>query len=201
MKGKIMSNTNSTKLENCDYCDSCYYCNSCDSCNSCNYCDSCNSCNSCDYCNYCNSCKGLRMSERMLFCLGEGKYETKGAGYQKNNQIFNTQVTPEEWDKAQSSLPEIKIGLTKWVDKKDMSDDEKKNKSGWETTGGYLKRYSYEEAWATWWSEASKKDKDSILNLPHFNREIFKGITGIEISESSNPREIQINGATYVLKD
>ena len=115
----------------------------------------------------------------MLFCVG--KFASKGAGYQKNNQIFNTQVTPEEWDKAKASLPNIKIGVTKWVDKKDMTDEEKKNASGWKTMGGYLKRYSYKEAWANWWAEASQKDKDAILNLPHFDKDIFKEITGIDI--------------------
>lgn len=112
------------------------------------------------------------MSERMLFCLGEGGTERKGAGYQKNNQIFNTQVTPDEWDNARRSLPIIRLDL----------------KDG------------YEEAWATWWGKASKKDKDAILNLPHFNKEIFKGITGIDVGVSTNPAEIVTDGATYVLK-
>ena len=141
------------------------------------------------------------MSERMLFCLGEGQWESNGAGYQKNNQIFNTQVTADEWDEAQSSLPVIKIGITKWVDKADMTDDEKDNATGWKTMCGYLKRYSYEEAWANWWSAASKEDKDAILALPHFDKTIFKGITGLDADVVTAPKEIQIDGATYVLKD
>ena len=108
----------------------------------------------------------------MLFCLGEGGLQTEGAGYQKNNQIFNTQVTPDEWDKAKATMPTIKLDL----------------------------KEGYEKAWGKWWSEASKKDKDAILNLPHFNKEIFKGITGIDVEVKSNPVEIVIDGATYVLK-
>lgn len=122
------------------------------------------------------------MSERMLFCLGEGKYKTKGAGYQKNNCIFNVQVTKDEWDKAQKSLPNIKVNHTYWVDKEDMTKNEKDNHQAHKGTGGYLKRISYEEAWANWWSEAKQSDKQAILDLSHFNAEIFKGITGIDVN-------------------
>lgn len=113
------------------------------------------------------------MSERMLFCLGGGKYQSEGAGYQKNNQIFNTQVTLEEWNKAVNSLPDIKL---------DLED-------------------GYEKGWSKWWSEASKKDRDKILNLPHFNKDIFKGITGIDVEVAKNPLERVIDGATYELKE
>lgn len=113
------------------------------------------------------------MSERILFCLGDGKNKKEGAGYQKNNQIFNTQVTKQEWDEALNSLPEIKLDI----------------KDG------------YEKGWRKWWSEASKKDKDAILNLPHFNKDIFKGITGIDVEVAKNPSEITIDGVTYVLKE
>ena len=192
----------------CYYCDSCYSCDSCDSCGSCYSCYSCNSCYSCGYCYYCDSCgscgscyysSGLRMSERMLFCLGEGKWESKGAGYQKNNQIFNTQVTKEEWDTARNSLPTIKIGLTKWVDKKDMTKQEKEDNSVWKETGGYLKRYEYKEAWANWWADASKSDKQAILDLPHFDKDIFTGITGIEDFDSEDT--IEIEGKSYSISE
>jgi len=172
-----MNNTNCyscNNCNNCDFCDFCDFCDSCYSCNLCYFCDSCYSCNLCYFCDFCNFCKGLRMSKRMLFCLGEGRIKSQGAGYQKNNQIFNTQVTKQEWDKALNSLPEIKLDI----------------KDG------------YEKGWSKWWWEASKKDKDAILNLPHFNKDIFKSITGIDIEPvKRNPNEIQIDGATYVLKE
>lgn len=137
----------------------------------------------------------------MLFCLGEGRLESKGAGYQKNNQIFNTQVTKEEWNEVRNSLPEIKIQITKWVDKKDMTKEEKNNSSVWKEIGGYLKRYTYEEAWQNWWNDASKADKQAILDLPHFDSEIFTGITGIEVGEEITTNldvdEITINGKKY----
>jgi hypothetical protein len=140
------------------------------------------------------------MSENMLFCLGDGKYEPKGEGYQKNNRIFNVDCTKYEVQKAKSSLPSFNLGITKWVEKDDMTAKEKKDVSGWETMGGYLKIYSYEEAWANVWADLSKSDKQKFLGLPHFNKDIFKFITGIDVEVATNPTEIVIDGATYVLK-
>lgn len=138
----------------------------------------------------------------MLFCLGEGKYESKGDGYQKNNCIFNVQVTKDEWNKAKISLPTIKISHTYWVDKKDMTKTEKDSYPIYKEIGGYLKQISYEDAWANWWKDAKRSERQAILDLPHFNAEIFKGITGIDIDQPiKNPTEITIDGATYVLKD
>lgn len=136
------------------------------------------------------------MSERMLFCLGEGRLNSKGAGYQKNNQIFNTQVTESEWNEARNSLPEIKIAITKWVDKKDMTKDEKNDNPIYKETGGYLKRYGYKEAWTNWWEQASEKDRQAILDLPHFNAEIFTDITGIE-NLATRKQTVNIGGKDY----
>jgi hypothetical protein len=141
------------------------------------------------------------MSERMLFCLGDGKYATKGEGYQKNNRVFNVQVTPEEFDKIRASLPTIKVPLTKWIDKKDMTDEEKENSSVWKEVGGYLKVNTYENAWAIWWKEASQEDKNKILNCKYFNAEIFTKITGIKDfavkSLSGKVVKVEIDGQKY----
>ncbi len=184
----------------CDSCNSCYSCNSCNfcdscySCYSCNFCYSCYSCNSCNFCYSCDSCYscyscdgsyGLRMSERMIFCLGEGGVKSEGNGYQKNNQIFNVEVTKDEWDEARASLPELKIAITKWTDEDNMTDQEKKDVTGWKTMGGFLKRYGHKEAWANWWTDASKSDKQKILDLPHFDDDIFEKITGIRVNTLS----------------
>ena len=121
----------------------------------------------------------------MLFCLGDGKTESQGEGYQKNNRIFNVDVTSEELSKAKSSLPIIKLPVTKWIEKKDMTDEEKENNSVYKQIGGYLERMSYEDAWAEVWKNLSKSDKQKFLDLPHFNTEIFKEITGIEVEKEN----------------
>lgn len=137
----------------------------------------------------------------MLFCLGTDKYESSGEGYQKNYRIFNQDVEKSEWEKIKNSLPSIELKVSSWVDKKDMSKSEKDSKSGWETMGGYLKTLSYEEAWAKWWNEARQDDKNKILNMKHFDANIFTGITGLTDFESKSLSgkevEVKLDGKTY----
>ena len=162
---------NNKNLVNCSSCNYCAYCRSC---SFCNFCDSCNSCYSCKSCNSCYFCKNIRLSERMIFCDGDGKYVSNGQGYQKNNMVFNTQVTREEFDTIRSALPKIEL----------------KN----------LNTLLYEESWALAWSETSQEDKDKIMSIPHFNAEIFKGITGIDIAKKE-PETIKIGGKEYIVTD
>jgi len=137
----------------------------------------------------------------MIFCLGEGKYESKGAGYQKNYQVFNQQLTKEEWNKVRSELLVIKLPLTKWVDKKDMTYEDKENSSVWKEIGGILKVFSYEQAWANWWKEAKEEDKNKILNCKYFDAEIFTSITGIKDFATKNLSgkkvSVELDGVKY----
>ena len=93
-----------------------------------------------------------------------------------------------------------------WINKGDMTDDEKKEVSGWETMGGYLKTMSYKEAWAEYWSRASEEDKQWFLNLPNFDAEIFKEITGIDVNkpekmiELSNGKKVSESAVIEALK-
>lgn len=141
------------------------------------------------------------MSENMIFCLGEGKRESKGIGYQKNYHVFNKQVEKEEWEKIKSSLPTIKLLITHWIDKKDMTDEEKENNSIYKQIGGYLKRFTYEEAWKNWWAQAKQLEKDAITDIKYFDKEIFKGITGIDVEEkkslSGKTVKVELDGVSY----
>ena len=70
------------------------------------------------------------------------------------------------------------FNLTEWIyytDEEKAADPEKLK------TGGYLKIYTYEEAWANWWAELSEEDRKIIQEIPNFDPEVFKDITGIEI--------------------
>ena len=71
--------------------------------------------------------------------------------------------------------------LTEWIDERDMSDKEKKANPSYKTTGGYLKERTYHEAWRIMWDSWTKKQQESIKNLPNFDKDIFKEITGIEV--------------------
>ena len=115
--------------------------------------------------------------------------------------IFNQKVTKDEFEKINNSIKRIELPLNTWIDKKDMSSDEKDSVSGWSDMGGYLKRLDYEEAWQVWWNKATKEQKDSILNIPQFDAKIFIEITGIKDFKSFDLKgkevEVKLDGKTY----
>ena len=45
---------------------------------------------------------------------------------------------------------------------------------------------TYEDAWAEVWENLSKSGKQKFLDLPYFNAEIFKKITGIEVEKENS---------------
>ena len=76
-----------------------------------------------------------------------------------------------------------------------MTQEEKDNKSGWETVGGYPKTLPYQDAWAEVWGDMEQSDRDKFLNLPYFNKDIFKEITGINI-DVTDEVDITVEGKT-----
>jgi hypothetical protein len=71
--------------------------------------------------------------------------------------------------------------LNNWVYEENMTETEKKDNPGFYVAGGYLKTYGYKEACKNMWDKLTDKEKDKIKELPNFDKEIFKEITGIEI--------------------
>lgn len=155
-------NGNSSKLKDCSLC---FYSLSCTSCYDCNYSYRCvsgftsHSCNycfgfrSCNYCNYCYYSKNLRMSEWMLFCLGDSDSAFKGEGYQKKFRIFNKDVSKEVFDQAIASRPRFSLPRAS----------------------------TYEEAWRQAWPEAGRKFKEWVRGLPNYDEALFQEITGVAL--------------------
>ena len=73
--------------------------------------------------------------------------------------------------------------LTEWIYEADMTDKEKEEFSTYKTTGGYLKKKKYKEAWREAWDKATEEDKKKCLTLPNWDNEIFKEISGIDVEE------------------
>lgn len=146
------------------------------------------------------------MSEKMIFCLGEGRYETKGIGYQKNLHIFNKPVTEEVYNKTKSALntKNFKLPIAKWIEKKDMTDIEKKNRPSYTETGGYSKTLNYQDAWKEMWATLSLGDREFFSTLPNFDADLFEKITGIkyEVIDTlvGQEVEVEIGGKTYKAK-
>ena len=68
--------------------------------------------------------------------------------------------------------------LTEWVyytESEKSADPEK------ERTGGYLRVKTTKEAWADWWSHLSEDAKETIKQIPNFDADIFRDITGIKL--------------------
>lgn len=139
------------------------------------------------------------MSEKMIFCIGDGPWESKGTGFQKNLQIFNKSVTEKEFETAQNVLDvkKFELPLAKWIDIKDVEKPTKTQKQ----MGGYLKLLSYTEAWKEMWKNMKNEDKKFFLSLPNFDAEIFEKITGIkpEITQSLKGKtvKVELDGVSY----
>lgn len=72
---------------------------------------------------------------------------------------------------------------TKWIDSDTMTDKEKEQNPKWETTGGYLKTIRHNKSRQVWWNNLSEDEKQTILDLPNFNADIFKECTGIDVNQ------------------
>ena len=53
--------------------------------------------------------------------------------------------------------------------------------TGNENTGSHLKTVDFKTACRMMWNKLSDEDKQSVKEIPNFNAEVFKEITGIEI--------------------
>ena len=94
----------------------------------------------------------------------------------------------------------IDLPLNVWVDKSDMTKEEKKANNSWKTTGGFLRTLDYKDAHRKWWAD-DPDDHDRFLNLPGFDWAIFTEITGIEKDSEAQPKTIEIGGKTYEVSD
>ena len=71
--------------------------------------------------------------------------------------------------------------LTVWVSHDTATEEEKReHRTEIETCGGFLKTLEYKEAWRLAWNKANKKEHLKMLELPNWDNEVFKEITGID---------------------
>jgi hypothetical protein len=78
--------------------------------------------------------------------------------------------------------------LNIWVGEQEMSNEEKINNPNFYINLGYLKTIEYKDAWLNAWNKAKMKDDfkeeyNKLVNIPNFDKEIFKEITGIDIDK------------------
>ena len=68
-----------------------------------------------------------------------------------------------------------------WIYSENMSDEEKSIHPEHKTTGGYLKTVDFKTACKMMWDSLCDDEKQCVKEIPNFNAEVFKEITGIEI--------------------
>ena len=109
-------------------------------------------------------------------------------------RMFNKE-TNLTWDEIEH--PDFdEFDLTKWIPESEMTDEEKKNDPQFYVRQGYLKTYEYKEAWANFWKDTDEENRQKVLNLPNFDAEVFKDITGIDV-QTSRTETIVIGGVEY----
>ena len=73
------------------------------------------------------------------------------------------------------------FSLTVWVSHDTATDEEKQaHKKEIEICGGFLKKLEYKQAFRLAWDKADKAEHKKLLNLPNWNNDIFKEISGID---------------------
>ena len=95
--------------------------------------------------------------------------------------------TYDDWAKSEAKgvLKKLKVEQLEWVQEKKMTDEEKKKYPEYKRTKGYLKWKEEKESnllRQELWNNLFTQDKEAVLSLPNFNADIFKEITGIDVT-------------------
>ena len=113
-------------------------------------------------------------------------------------------MTREDADEA---VPYIDLPCgAEWIAFGDMADQAKVDNPNAEHAGGYLKKYEmpYTESFPLAWAKLDEDERARWTSLPNFDADKFERITGVRVGvepSQSGPREIVIDGITYVPKD
>ena len=114
-------------------------------------------------------------------------------------RVFNKTISRTEWDYATTHLPDfLYFKLTEWISSHDMTDKEKDDHPEHQTHGGYLREYTYKEAFQKSWQEADPEDRDRIRNILGFDADIFYEISGIDL-RGSDTKELTVAEVSELL--
>lgn len=109
----------------------------------------------------------------MIFCLGEGRLETKGAGYQKNLMAWNKPVTKERYE---SILKEVKSILSDF-------------------------KLDARNQWKEEWQKVRASQWQKLSKIPEFDLEITKKITGLSKIDIDEEKTIDIEGKKFTVSE
>ena len=94
-------------------------------------------------------------------------------------RIFNKMTNLKEKDIKIPSW--CYFDLTVWVSHDTATEAEKtEHKAEIEICGGFLKKINYKDAWRIAWNRASIEERKELFDLPNWDNQVFKEITGID---------------------
>lgn len=93
--------------------------------------------------------------------------------------------TYEDWlnSNARHILIKCPSNIFTWISENNMTDEEKIQYPEYSISGGFLKEVEKESKRQEWWNNLSDEDKDAVMSLPNFDKEIFRKITGIDVEQ------------------
>ena len=129
-------------------------------------------------------------------------YGNSGYGNSTNREtgIFNTtegtlrmfnKPTDLKWDDIDHPAFN-EFYLNEWIHETEMTEAEKKADPDFFVRQGYLKTFTWEEAWANYWRDSDEEEKQKVLNLPNFSPSIFKEITGIDVEVKTDKKKQEL---------
>ena len=95
---------------------------------------------------------------------------------------------------------------TEWIESSKMTDEEKLANPLHNIAGGYLKKHiertldretakeAMHKAWRQSWDAAPDSDKRKVYNIPNWDNEIFKEISGIDVDKELNMQSLNLTG-------
>ena len=119
------------------------------------------------------------MSEKMIFCLGEGKYKREGIGYQKNYHAFNKPVSEERYNVIFNYCREVLEDLKLELNKNNWSDE---------------------------WKKVTTEQWNKLAELPEWDKKVVEGIIGFELDSKdemitlSNGKQVSLSTVEKALK-
>lgn len=114
-------------------------------------------------------------------CFSNGCFNTESPKIYLFNKPSNWNYSDWLNSDARYILMNCPSNVLSWIWEDDMTDEEKEQHSEYLATGGFLKHIEEETGRQMWWDGLSDVQKDSVMQLPNFDKDIFREITGISI--------------------
>ena len=153
---------------------------------------------------------GNRNSGNRNSGYGNSGYGNSGYGNSTNREsgIFNSEEptirmfnkpTNLKWDEINHPYF-AEFYLAKWIPENEMTAEEKKADPNFYVREGYLKEFTWQEAWNNFWRDTDEENRKKFLALPNFDAKVFKEITGIDVGGTSlkgKEVEVKLDSKTY----